>query len=82
MMDYDVLEARYVGDYVVRLRFRDGTVGEVDLGPVLWGPMYEPLRDLEVFRRFSVHPEFLTLVWPNGADIAPESLYRRARVTA
>ena len=36
-MDYDVMEARYVRDYVVWLRFRDGTTGEVDLGPELWG---------------------------------------------
>ena len=45
-MDYDVMEARYVRDFVVWLRFRDGTAGEVDLGPELWGPVFEPLRDV------------------------------------
>jgi hypothetical protein len=80
-MDYDVLEARYVRDYVVWLRFRDGTAGEVDLGPELWGEVFEPLRDVEYFKQFAVHPEFHTLVWPNDADFAPEFLHDAVRVT-
>lgn len=81
-MDYHVLEARHVGGYLVWVRFRDGTAGEVDLGPVLRGPVFEPLRNLEVFRQFTIHPEFHTLVWPNGADVAPEYLHEHVRVTA
>lgn len=81
-MDYHVLEARHVGGYLVWVRFRDGTAGEVDLGPVLRGPVFEPLRNPEVFRRFTIHPEFHTLVWPNGADVAPEYLHEHVRVTA
>ncbi|PWB81765.1 MAG: DUF2442 domain-containing protein [Candidatus Methylomirabilota bacterium] len=81
-MDYQVLEARYVGGYVVWLRFRDGTAGEVDLASELRGPVFEPLRDPNYFKAFMVHPEFHTLVWSNGADIAPEFLYRNVRVTA
>jgi hypothetical protein len=81
-MDYDVLEARYLHDYVVWLRFRDGTAGEIDLSPVLWGEVFEPLKDVEYFRQFTVHPIFLTLTWPNGADIAPEYLHDNIRVTA
>src|SRR6266540_3476528 len=72
MMDYHVLEARYVGDHVVWLRFRDGSSGEIDLAPALRGPVFDPLRDPDAFRRFAIHPEFHTLVWPNGADFAPE----------
>lgn len=81
-MEFDVLEARLVRDFVVWLRFRDGTTGEVDLSNALHGPVFEPLRDPEYFKRFYIHPEFETLVWPNGADFAPESLYQRARVAA
>lgn len=80
-MDYDVMEARYVRDFVVWLRFRDGTAGQVDLGPELWGEVFEPLRDVEYFRKLTVHPEFKTLVWPNGADFAPEFLHDAVRVT-
>jgi hypothetical protein len=81
-MDYHVLEARYVAGYTVWLRFRDGTTGEVDLAPALNGPVFAQLKDIGVFREFKLDPEFHTLVWPNGADIAPEYLHERARVTA
>ncbi len=81
-MDYDVLEARYAGGYAVWLRFRDGSTGEVDLSEHLVGPVFEPLRDVAYFRTFRVHPEFRTLVWPNGADFAPEFLHHKVRVTA
>jgi hypothetical protein len=74
-VDYDVLEATCVGGDTVWVRFRDGSAGEVDLSPVLWGPVFEPLKDPAYFRTFTVQPEFLTLVWPNGADIAPEYLH-------
>lgn len=81
-MDYDVIEARYVSGYVVWLKFRDGTKGEIDLRNELEGPVFEPLRDVTFFAKFRVDPEFHTLVWPNGADFAPEFLHDSVRVTA
>ncbi len=68
-MNYHVIEARYVAEHVVWLRFRDGTSGEIDLASVLEGPVFEPLKDTVVFRQFQVHPEFHTLVWANGAAL-------------
>ena len=81
-MNYDVIEARYLGEFVVWLKFRDGTAGEIDLSSELRGPAFEPLRDFAVFRQFQIHPELHTLVWPNGADPAPEFLHDNVRVTA
>lgn len=75
-----VLEANYVRDYVVWLRFSDGTSGEVDLHDELEGPVFGPLRDKERFRRFSL--EHHTLAWDNGADLAPEFLRERVAVAA
>lgn len=69
-----VIEARYLGGYRVWLRFDDGIEGEIDLEDVLWGPVFEPLKDPTYFANFSIDS---TLTWPNGADIAPESLYER-----
>ena len=46
-MNYDVIEAEYVSDFIVKLRFRDGTVGEIDLQPELTGPIFEPLKNPE-----------------------------------
>ncbi len=80
-MDYDILEAKYISGHVVWLRFRDGSEGEIDLTPALRGPIFEPLRDPEFFRNFSIHPDFQTLVWPNGADMAPEFLHDNIRLT-
>jgi hypothetical protein len=76
----DVIEVRHVRDYIVWLRFQDGTSGEVDIEPSFRGPVFEPLRDLEFFKQVSVDPEIGTIVWPNGADVAPETLYDRVRV--
>lgn len=76
----DVVEVRYVRDYTVWVRFQDGISGEVDLRDSLRGPVFDPLHDLEYFKRVSVDPEIGTIVWPNGADIAPETLYQRIRV--
>jgi hypothetical protein len=74
-----VLEARYVRNYVVWLRFSDGVSGEVDLSGELDVPVFGPLRDTEQFKRFSV--AYHTITWPNGADFAPEFLRERVAVT-
>lgn len=76
----DVVEVRYVRDYVVWLRFQNGASGEVDLRPSLRGRVFEPLRDLEYFKQVRVDSEIGTIVWPNGADVAPETLYERLHV--
>jgi hypothetical protein len=75
-----IIEARYVRDYTVHVRFADGAEGDVDLSAELYGPIFEPLKEIEVFKQFSVHPELYTLVWPNGADLAPEFLREAIRV--
>ena len=75
-----VVEARYVRDYTVWLRFNDGTCGEVDLADELNGPIFEPLRNLSEFKRFGI--TLHTLAWENGADLAPEFLREHIRVTA
>ena len=77
-----VTEARYVKGHTLWLRFSDGLEGEVDLSEELEGPIFEPLRDTNVFRTFQLHPELHTVTWPNGADFAPEFLHERVRVTA
>lgn len=61
--------------YVVRLRFTDGLVRTIDLGPRLRGPVFEPLLDLDRFREVTVDHELGTIVWPNGADMDPDVLH-------
>jgi hypothetical protein len=73
-------EATPVDGYVVHVRFEDGTNGDVDLAYLVeYGGVFEPLRDPDYFRRLRADEEAGTIVWPDGADIAPETLYARAR---
>jgi hypothetical protein len=81
-MIFHVREARYVRDYVIWVRFNDGAEGEVDLSGELEGEVFEPLRDLKAFKSFRVDPELETIVWENGADLAPEFLYENLKVLA
>jgi hypothetical protein len=75
-----VTDVQIVGDYTVRLRFKDGVTGDVDLAYLLdYGPVFQPLRDQAYFRRIRVDKTIGTIVWPNGADVAPETLYELAQ---
>lgn len=69
-----IKSAKYVAGYKIWVAFDDGTSGEIDLDGVLNGPVFEPLKEITVFRKVSVDPELETVVWPNGADLAPEFL--------
>ena len=77
-----IVDAHYVTGFKIWIRFSDGAEGDVDLSHELTGPIFEPLRNVEEFRRFTLHPELRTLVWPNGADLAPEFLREKLRVAA
>lgn len=75
-MTPQLIEAGYAGEYRLRLRFADGASGEIDLQSELWGPVFEPLRDVEAFKQFQLNRELNTICWPTGADLAPEFLYK------
>jgi hypothetical protein len=72
-----VVHAEYRGEFKIRLVFNDGVDATIDLSDCLSGPVFEPLKDLGYFARFFV--EGGTVTWPNGADIAPETLHERAK---
>ncbi len=66
-------EAKYLNGHRVWVKFSDGTEGQVDLRNELDGPIFEPLKDPDYFKRFTL--EGHTLTWPNGADFAPEYIH-------
>jgi hypothetical protein len=69
--------------FKVRLTFKDGTVGAVDLADMIGeGPIFEPLQDRAYFAKVRVNRTLGTIVWPNGADVAPETLYARVVATS
>ncbi|MGQ0562920.1 MAG: DUF2442 domain-containing protein [Gemmatimonadota bacterium] len=67
--------------YRLRVRFDDGTEGVVELEDRLFGPVFEPLRDPELFRQVTID-EFGAPSWPNGADLAPDALYENVKKVA
>ena len=77
-----IKEAKYIGDYTIWLRFADGAEGEIDLTSELVGEVFEPLKNQDFFKSFVLHHELRTVVWPNGADFAPEFLRSSIRVAA
>jgi hypothetical protein len=75
-----LVEATSGASYVVHVRFEDGLTADVDLSYLLdYGGVFEPLRDIEYFRGLRADAEAGTIVWPNEADIAPETLYSHAQ---
>ena len=73
-----LVSARYIGNYQVEVCFNDGRQGIADLSNIFTGPVFKPLKDPEMFAQLRLDKELDTLVWPNGADLAPEYLYFRA----
>lgn len=78
---YEIYAVEHLGGHRLRLTFADGFIGDVDLSDRLHapkGPMFEPLRDVAYFAKVSVDSELGTVVWPNGADLAPDVLHQLA----
>ena len=73
-----VTSARPLDGFRVEVCFDDGREGVADLTEAIEGPMFESLKDPDVFTTLRVDEELRTIVWPNGADLAPEYLYYRA----
>ena len=72
----EVTNAEYLGDYKVSVLFNNGVKKTVDFYSLLFVkdyPAFRPLKDIEVFKKFTVSD---TLEWENGEiDIAPETIY-------
>lgn len=64
-----------IAPYTLRLRFNDGSVRTIDLETMLYGELFGPLRDLSLFNQCTLDKETGTIVWPNGADFDPATLY-------
>ena len=82
-MIHDLVAGVYRGGYRIELEFDDGERGIVDFAKyVEKGGVFERLRDMEFFQKFSVNEELGTLTWADEIDIAPETLYAEATGSA
>jgi hypothetical protein len=75
----DITEVSVVRHGVLRLTFADGTTGEVDVLARMRGPVFEHARTSEGFAKVVIDDETGTVVWPDEADLAPDTLYERVR---
>ena len=69
-----VVKARYIEGYKIEFQFNDGKIITIDLSNEIYGEVFEPLKDIEIFKKFYLNP--FTIEWENGADFAPEYLYQ------
>jgi len=73
-----ITEAKYIKDYMVEVSFNNGRKGVANLSDALKGPVFESLKNKSNFSSFTVDEELETIVWSNGADLAPEYVYFQA----
>ncbi|TVQ95073.1 MAG: DUF2442 domain-containing protein [Chromatiaceae bacterium] len=73
-----VVDVKHIADYKIEVTFSDGRKGVADLAGAFRGSVFEPLKDIDFFAKAAVDQELETVVWPNGADFAPEFLYFKA----
>ena len=71
----EVVAVTVIPPYTLEVSFDDGVVRRVNVESAMRGPVFEPLRDPSFFALVTVDPDAGTVVWPNGADLAPEFLY-------
>jgi len=76
-----VVDVKYLNEYKIWVSFNNGNSGVVDLQIELTGPIFEPLKEISLFKTIKVHPIMETVVWENGADLAPEFLHDLMEVT-
>ena len=75
-----VIDAEYDKNYTLMLKFNNGAEGVVDLETELYGEIFEPLKNIELFQNFILTGR--TIEWPNGADFAPEFLWKIAKLSS
>jgi hypothetical protein len=73
-----VIKVEYFKDYKLILTFNDKKVKMVDLEDKLWGPVFEPLKDINLFKEVKLDT-CVSICWPNGADICPDVLYEEGK---
>lgn len=78
----EVKELKYIEDYTLWLLFSDGTEGCVNLEASIWGPAFEPLKEVSFFKKAFISPITRTVTWPNDVDFAPEYLRSKALAQA
>jgi len=70
--------SKFLGIAIMMYFFNDGKKGVVDLSDELYGEVFKPLKDKNLFAKIKVDEDLETITWENGADLAPEYLYYKS----
>ncbi len=81
-MIHKIKKIQYKNRFTYYIRFEDNREGDVDFKSFLWGEAFEQLKDQEYFKKASLDKTAGTISWPNGVDIAPETLYKKIVATS
>jgi len=75
-MIVDIVEVRVLKDYILYIKFEDGLSGEIDISKIVpFEGVFLKLKDPKYFSTVKVNTELGTIVWDNGADLAPDYIY-------
>ena len=78
-MNYDVIAVRYLEGYKLEIDFENGKRGIVDFHSYIRkGGVYSRFSDIQYFKQVHINKELGVLCWPDGVDVAPETLYSEA----
>lgn len=72
-----IQKIRYISGYNYHIRFTDNREGVVDFKPFLWGEAFKSVKDKDFFKQAFIDKTAGTITWPNGVDLAPETLYQK-----
>ena len=72
-----IKKIQYKGNYIYHIQFEDNIKGNINFQPFLWGDVFEPLKEKKLFRKAFIDKTSGTITWPNGVDIAPETIYKK-----
>lgn len=72
-MNWDVVDVKPLGPRVLAVRFLDGLSGTVSVDPAFCTGVFHPLLDNNLLGQ--ARAENGVLVWPNGLDLAPDTMY-------
>ena len=71
-----IIDVNYIEKYKLKLLFENNEAKEVDLSNYLTGTIFEPLKEIDYFKKVSLNSDIDTIVWPNNADYSPDFLYK------
>ena len=73
---HEIVAVQPLEKYRIRVRFEDGTEGEVDLSDLVGKGVFAAWTEDGNFEQVFVDPESRTVAWPGGIDLCPVTLYR------